>query len=349
MIKRLRRSFLFNFFLALLPTFLHRFLRNRFLGQTVSKKARIGFLSIIMVDDLQLSSNSKLSSFSVIKARKVNIGERSSIGYLTILRCKEIIIGRQATIAPMVLISAKLEEKSIFHLGDHSWVFRFSMFEPTHGIYIGKHVGTGGFTLIFTHGAWGNYLKGYNYSRGPVIIEDEVWMGWRVFLLPNVKIGKGAIVSACSFVTRNIKPLSLVAGNPAKEIAPIKILDFDNEKSTRKIEKRAQKIIEDFIEYLTVEMNISLVASSINTWKLSNGKTIFYITSEAMPARSDLELENYIFFNLNKSLSHESTYSGSFFDYPNEIAFIQKNDKIANSFVGFLRRYGVRLFLEYKN
>jgi virginiamycin A acetyltransferase len=55
-------------------------------------------------------------------------------------------------------------------------------------------------------------------SKGPIIIEDEVWLGYGAIILSGVRIGRGAIVGAGSVVTRNIPPYSIVAGNPARII-----------------------------------------------------------------------------------------------------------------------------------
>jgi len=52
----------------------------------------------------------------------------------------------------------------------------------------------------------------------PVIIEDDVWIGARVIVLPGVRIGKGAIVGAGAVVTEDVEPYSIVAGVPAKVI-----------------------------------------------------------------------------------------------------------------------------------
>lgn len=50
-------------------------------------------------------------------------------------------------------------------------------------------------------------------------IEDDVWIGDGVIILPKVnKIGRGSILSARSVVTKNVEPYSIVGGNPAKVI-----------------------------------------------------------------------------------------------------------------------------------
>lgn len=56
------------------------------------------------------------------------------------------------------------------------------------------------------------------YSKGPVIIEDNVWIGEKVSIMSGVHIGKGCIIAANAVVTKNMPPYSLVGGIPAKII-----------------------------------------------------------------------------------------------------------------------------------
>lgn len=55
-------------------------------------------------------------------------------------------------------------------------------------------------------------------SRGKIVVEDDVWIGTEAFIMPGVKIGKGAIVAARSVVTKDVPPYSIVGGNPAAVI-----------------------------------------------------------------------------------------------------------------------------------
>jgi maltose O-acetyltransferase len=51
-----------------------------------------------------------------------------------------------------------------------------------------------------------------------VEIEDHVWIGMRAIVLPGVKIGRGAVVAAGAVVTRDVAPLDIVAGVPARTV-----------------------------------------------------------------------------------------------------------------------------------
>ena len=55
-------------------------------------------------------------------------------------------------------------------------------------------------------------------TKGPIVIEDNVWLGEGVCILPGVTIGKGSIVGANSVVTKDVPSYSVVAGTPAKQI-----------------------------------------------------------------------------------------------------------------------------------
>lgn len=56
------------------------------------------------------------------------------------------------------------------------------------------------------------------YSKGAVRIEENVWIGYGVAILPNVTIGRGSIIGANSVITKSIAPYSVVAGVPGKVI-----------------------------------------------------------------------------------------------------------------------------------
>jgi maltose O-acetyltransferase len=57
--------------------------------------------------------------------------------------------------------------------------------------------------------------QGYKEEK-MVIIEDDVWIGQRVIILPGVIIGKGSIIGAGSVITKSVAPYSIMGGNPAK-------------------------------------------------------------------------------------------------------------------------------------
>jgi lipopolysaccharide O-acetyltransferase len=61
------------------------------------------------------------------------------------------------------------------------------------------------------------------YVCKPVLIEDNVWIGEFVSILPGVTIGRGSVIGANSVVTKSIPPYVIAVGTPAK---PIKQYNF---------------------------------------------------------------------------------------------------------------------------
>ena len=67
----------------------------------------------------------------------------------------------------------------------------------------------------------GHPKQGLDLISLPVIIEDDVWIGFNSTILKGVTLGKGSIIAAASVVTKNVPPYSIVAGNPAKIIREV--------------------------------------------------------------------------------------------------------------------------------
>ena len=53
-------------------------------------------------------------------------------------------------------------------------------------------------------------------KKEPIIIENNVWIGTKVTILPGVKIGEGAVIAAGSLINKDIPKNTLVGGMPAK-------------------------------------------------------------------------------------------------------------------------------------
>lgn len=49
-----------------------------------------------------------------------------------------------------------------------------------------------------------------------IVIEDDVWLGMGVIVLPGVTIGRGSIVAAGAVVSRSLSPFSIARGMPAR-------------------------------------------------------------------------------------------------------------------------------------
>ena len=66
-----------------------------------------------------------------------------------------------------------------------------------------------------------NFIASKNWdcvNSKPIVIHDDVWIGMNCTILKGVVIGEGAVIGACSVVTKDVPAWSVVAGNPAKVV-----------------------------------------------------------------------------------------------------------------------------------
>jgi len=52
----------------------------------------------------------------------------------------------------------------------------------------------------------------------PIVINNDVWIGFNSTVLRGVTIGEGAVIGAASVVTKDVEPFSIVVGNPARVV-----------------------------------------------------------------------------------------------------------------------------------
>ena len=57
-----------------------------------------------------------------------------------------------------------------------------------------------------------------SFSKGNIIVDDDVWIGYGATIMSGVHIGQGAVVAAGAIVTKDIPPYAIVGGVPAKII-----------------------------------------------------------------------------------------------------------------------------------
>ena len=146
----------------------------------------------------------------------IEIGESTNIGQYGVITCWEKHQGDKYT--PLIRI------------GNNCSIGEFCHITSTNSIIIGNGVLTGRRVTITDNSHGEVIAKEMNlppisrkiYSKGPVVIEDNVWIGDKACIMAGVHIGKGAIIAANAVVTRDVPDYTLVGGVPAKVIKKLK-------------------------------------------------------------------------------------------------------------------------------
>lgn len=109
---------------------------------------------------------------------------------------------------------------AIVELKDGARLGLYSVLNGGDSILIGRKALVSGFvylqTSMHSYGVRGKYVQEQGYSHSPVTLEDDVWLGTHVVVLPGVIIGTGAVVGSNAVVTKSINAYKVVAGIPAK-------------------------------------------------------------------------------------------------------------------------------------
>lgn len=106
-------------------------------------------------------------------------------------------------------------------IGDGCWIGVRVSFACIDRIELGKNVMVAGYVHITDHShGYEDIEKPISLqkliSKGPIVIEDQCWIGFGCEILSGVHIGKHSIVAARTVVTKDVPAYSVVAGNPAR-------------------------------------------------------------------------------------------------------------------------------------
>lgn len=191
-------------------------LRLRFFLDKYEKKERMG--KIHFKNTLQ---NVRFGIIGQIKCPEyISIGDNSAFGdwvYLTAWDSFHCIEDGNETIQ-------KLQPD--MRIGEECHFGAFNHITCTNKIIIGNRILTGKWVTITdnSHGTTDldslhiDPIKRPIYSKGPVIIGDNVWIGDKATILPGVTIGDGAVIAANAIVTKDVPAYCVAAGNPARII-----------------------------------------------------------------------------------------------------------------------------------
>lgn len=144
---------------------------------------------------------------------------------------RKVGIGDYAFFLPVIMNNGHSCNPSIV-IGEETWIGKRCSIAAINKVEIGKHVLFAGQVHITDHShGYEDITHPINHqpliTKGPVIIEDDCWLGFSCEILSGVHIGKHSIVAARAVVTKDVPPYTIVAGNPARIV---KQYNFETEK-----------------------------------------------------------------------------------------------------------------------
>jgi acetyltransferase-like isoleucine patch superfamily enzyme len=108
-------------------------------------------------------------------------------------------------------------------IGERTYIGPFSIIMATGGVEIGGEVMVGPHTVFASgnHEIMKNELPMQAYpmvSRGPIIVEHDVWIGAHCLICDNVTVKTGCVIAGGAVVTKSTEAYGIYAGVPAKKI-----------------------------------------------------------------------------------------------------------------------------------
>jgi acetyltransferase-like isoleucine patch superfamily enzyme len=130
-------------------------------------------------------------------------------------------IGSQAVIHRCRFMNLEVHGFRALSVGSSAHVGPDCLLDLAEPISVGDRAALSPRVMILTHEEPASPLLLENYPRreGPVVIEDDAWIGAGATILHGVRVGKAAVVGAGSLVRHDVPPGVTVVGSPARPIA----------------------------------------------------------------------------------------------------------------------------------
>ena len=340
LIKKSRFPFSHIIIYGFLPSTLKR-LVYLLKGYKIHKKVRMKLGSVIVGEKVEIGDSTEIGFLSIIRGKEIKIGRFVKIGSTTIIDTERIEIDDDAKINEQVFIGGLSGPDSMIKIGKRTIIMQMSFLNPYKPLIIGDDTGIGGHCLLFTHGSWSSQLDGYPVTFAPITLGKNVWLPWRVFIMPGITVGDNVVIGANSLVTKNLPSNCLAAGSPSKIIKEEYPTQLTDEERITVI----NNIFNEFIKYLqyynySVLKNITNYGFELMISNKEEKHSLYYLTQNTVDSLNTKIKDNlYIldFFNAVQNLD---------VNIKMKINLREKNrfgtSSIGEEFVQFIARYGIR-------
>lgn len=288
--------------------------------------------SLLRLNGAKIGKNTFVSFSSRIVSRNLVIGNDVVIKSHTKIKAKKVLIGNSCIISEHCYITGSAD----FEIGDTTFIGKKVRINVSENVLIGKDVGVGENSVIWTHGYFPPADEGYPVTYKPVTIKDGAWVSTNIIILPGVVIGKNAIIGAGSVVTKSFEDNALIAGNPAKYLKNTNAMRSD--KGFIAIMK---DIFKKYPEFSFVEEAEHYLIYCLNQYKVY----LFFKENDFDKASIDSENSIVIF----KEIDNPEYFKNNKFHWFDLSKREHKNMlfKEAKMIIKIFRDWGIRLIVNY--
>lgn len=178
----------------------------------------------------KILNNKYINKLRTLYLRKqfANVGENVLLEHLgKLIGAKYIGIGSGSDVQHGTTLTAwRISKEPSIQIGSDCHIGAYNHITCIDRIEIGDGFVSGKFVTITDngHGEITSDMLGMPvskrpiFSKGPVVIGRNVWVGDKATILPGVTIGDGVVIGANAVVTKDVPSMSVVGGNPARVI-----------------------------------------------------------------------------------------------------------------------------------
>jgi len=207
---------------------------------TLAPDVVIGAGAVLVGDRIEIAEGTVIGAGCDLRASHIQIGPESEFDHdVRVLVAERFSVGAAARMAHGVRITSRsftagnllyfgdgavvgyggtMTSTAHVSIGSRVTIGQHSILNANLPITIGNNVGTGSYLSIWTHGYHFGHgpLDGFETAYAPVTVEDNVWLGFQITLLPGVSVGRNTMVAAGAVVARSLPENVMAAGVPAK-------------------------------------------------------------------------------------------------------------------------------------
>ena len=155
----------------------------------------------------------------------------------------------------LILPKAKYAQYLGVNIGKNCLISTCKWSTEPYLITIGNNVQVTKDVYFHTHG--GAHVARKKYPSfdvfGKIVVEDWAYIGSGSHIMPGVTIGEGALIAACSVVTKSVAKGTVVGGNPARYICDVEEYVKKNMKFDVKAKELSEKEKKSFLLSLPQE------------------------------------------------------------------------------------------------